>query len=873
MRKSVTISSVLTLEVLRPAVLLSLLLAQTTVFGNTNLWVAKDGRDDGPGTQEQPLATIQAALSRAPSGHIMIAEGTFRLPATLLLDERNAGVVLEGIGRGKTILSGAATITSFEQVAPDLWRGRANHAISRVWIGDKSVPLAMLPSRNWHYISEQTGNDRDLKSVDLSHRAFHPEPADMALLAQLSAEDLAGVVATLWHSWEISKHRIARIDSKRNMIYLADDTPWAIHEFSDVQRYQLENVPGIPNGTGTWYTAGRDFIYYRPTIEQNMMQTALVGSGLPQILEIRGTQRITIRNIQFSFSGVGIDSGSFKSPQAASIVDAAIVLDDAKGIRFEHITVSHTAGYGIWFRRNCQDSTVRESLFQDLGAGGVRIGETQSTPAAGRETTRIIVDNNIIREGGRIYPSAVGVLIGRSGGNKVTHNEIYDFYYSGVSVGWNWQYGPNPATNNLIEDNRIHRIGQEQLSDMAGIYTLGESPGTVVRSNIIYDVTGYPGGAGAWGLYADQASSGIVFENNLVFHTTSGGFHENFGKDNLVRSNVFAFGNEGQVELTKAEAHRSLTLSGNAVLSNGTPFFRGDWKHAVVQIDKNTYFDISGKPPNWLGLNFADWKQTGFDQNSAYVDPGFVEAVKGDFRLKPAAVWSWAGQSPIGVAGVYGTESWRALASDQDQSATISVPDPPSAAPIAIEDDFEGTPVGSAPSNATVVSEGLGDGIFVSDEGAFSGTHSLKFQDIRTEKFAFDPHFFYRLNHRTGTTHVEFLFYTEPGYCFSTEWRDSDSPYHVGPSLTVSAEKLRVDGKPVVSIPDQQWVTLKIDAQEGPTAERFWHLEVSVPNGASRRSTFPLPNDQWRRLEWLGFMTACRSNAKLLIDDIKIEHR
>jgi hypothetical protein len=857
-------------------VMLIFSLAHTTVFAGENLWVSASGRDNWPGSSQQPLATVQAALSRAPAGHIRIAPGTYYLPGTLVFDGRNAGAVLEGTGPGKTILSGAATIASFEQAGSSLWRGRANMPVSRVWIGGEPVPSSKAPARYWHYITEQTLNERDPVSqapVDLSHRAFHPEPADMAILARLNAADLKCVVVTLWHSWEISKHHIARIDSKRNMIYLADDAPWAIHEFSDVQRYQLENVPGISDAAGTWYRTEENWIYYRATAGQDMSRTPVVGSGLPHVVEIHGTQDIVFRNIQFSFSGASVDPGSFKSNQAASVVDAAIVIDDSSGIRFERITISHTGGYGIWFRRNCRDSVIQESLIEDLGAGGVRIGETDTTPTPGHETSRIQVDNNIIRKGGRVYPSAVAVLIGHSGGNRITHNEIHDFYYTGISAGWKWDYGASPAVGNVIESNYIRRIGQGYLADMAGIYTLGESPGTTVRANVIYDITGYPGGAGAWGLYADQASSGINFENNLVLNTTSGGFHENFGKDNQVRGNVFAFGREGQVELSKAEAHRSLIFSGNAVLSDGVTFFRGDWEKAVAQIDKNIYFDISGRPPTWLGQSFGKWKQLGFDQSSVYGDPGFVDPLGGDFHLKSPAAWSWEGHSPIGIAGVYGAETWRTMASEGTQIATAPVPNPPNAAPIEIEDDFEGTAIGSGPSSATVVAERDGDGISVSDERAASGMHSLKFQDVQGEKFAYNPHFFYKPNHISGTTSVEFRLYIEQGYCFSTEWRDSDSPYHIGPSLTISGEQLRVGGNVITSIPDRTWITIKIDAQEGPTANREWHLEVSGQNGTQGRWTFVDPNDQWRRLEWLGFMSSCRSNAKLFIDDIKVKNR
>lgn len=848
--------------------------SQAKALESSTVWVSPTGHDDGQGTAEHPLATIQAALARAPAGHIVLEPGTYRLSSPLLLDQRNKGLVLEGSDKGQAILSGGAEIGAFERVGPNLWRAQTSVQASRVWLGDRPLTSAKIPGVYWHYITEQTTNERDpasQKPVDLSHRAFHPEPADMAILARLSPADLSGVVVTLWHSWEISKHHIARIDSKGNMIYLADDAPWGMHEFGDVQRYQLDNVPGLADASGTWYR-GAGWIYYQSVAGQDVNRAGLTVSGGAQVAVIRGAQNVTVRNIQFSFSGVGLAPGSFKSNQAASPVDAAIIIDDAKEVHFQHVTISHTSGYAIWFRRNCQDSSIQESLLEDLGAGGVRIGETAARPEPGHETTRITVDNNIIRQGGRLYPSAVGVLIGNSGGNKVTHNEIHDLYYTGINVGWKWDYGSSPATNNLIENNHIHHIGQQQLSDMAGIYTLGVSPGTAVRGNIIHDVTGYPGGAGAWGMYADQASTGIVFENNLVFRTTSGGFHENFGQDNIVRGNVLAFGKDGQVELTKAEPHRSFIMTGNAVISDGATFFRGDWQKAMADIDKNTYFDISGKPPTWFNLTFAAWKQLGFDRNSLVADPGFVNAPAADFRTKPGSSWSWGAASPLGVAGVSGSAQWLALAHADDNRLQANVPTPPPAAPIRIDEDFEGTAVGSAPQLATVMLDNVGDSIAVSDERASSGKHSLRLSDVQGEKQVYDPHFFYRLNHGSGTTSVDFRFYAEPGYCFSTEWRDGGWPYHAGPSLTVSSNQLSVQGKVVTSIPAQQWVSVHIDAQEGPASRRTWHLDVTTPNGAPGHWTFPDPDDQWRRLEWLGFMSACKSNAKLFFDDIRIEN-
>lgn len=333
---------------------------------------------------------------------------------------------------------------------------------------------------------------------------------------------------------------------------------------------------------------------------------------------------------------------------------AAISAEGARNFEFVDCSVSHVGEYAIRLGSGCKNNRIENCEFTDLAAGGVKIGEMGLM-----EDDELVASNNIVRNclvagGGRMHPAAVGVWIGQSPFNKVEHNEIFDLYYTGISPGWSWGYGKSLSHHNEISYNHIYKIGQGVLSDMGGIYTLGSGAGNSIHHNLIHDVHSFD--YGGWGIYFDEGTSGMLAENNIVYRTKSAGFHQHYGRDNIVRNNIFAFGKEAQLMRTREEGHLSFTVERNIVLWKDAPLLGLKWGNKF-KLDSNIYWRTDGKPVTFKDMPYDEWRKKGQDINSIIADPLFKDPEKGDFTLSDRSPAFKLGFTPIDLcsAGRTGT--------------------------------------------------------------------------------------------------------------------------------------------------------------------------------------------------------------------------
>lgn len=477
------------------------------------------------------------------------------------------------------------------------------------------------------------------------------------------------------HFWIEERSNLASVDATKRMVTMARPScsslvaSWG----TKLADYYYDNVLEELSEPGEWYlerATGK--LYYLPLPGEDPEKTLVYAPRCMQLLALVGepdnnrfVEFVRFRGVTFrhtdwrhpSDDGAVMAGGSNKditpysrrhlrgnkaaAPQAACDVPGVVLFEGARHCALEDCTIEHIGWYGVEIGDACRGLRVVGNTIRDMGAGGVKInGAAARDMSPIRVTGQHRITDNVITAGGRIFHSAVGVLAMNAFGLVISHNHIHDLFYTGVSVGWEWGYHENVSRDNRVEKNHIHNIGQGLLSDMGGIYTLGVQPGTVLRGNLIHDVRSAH--YGGWCIYPDEGSSHILVEHNVCYDADRQAFHQHYGRENVVRNNIFAFGNEAVAIYSRAEPHKGFTFVRNILIAEGKPIIRSqhppEVERARMWCDLNLVWDVCGEPHYEVKgqrLTLDEWRKLGHDPHSKVADPCCHDLGKRDFRLHP----------------------------------------------------------------------------------------------------------------------------------------------------------------------------------------------------------------------------------------------
>ncbi len=869
--------------------------SQTKIF-----YVSTKGNDNNSGTLSKPFATIIGARNAIrkiiakglrTNIEVKIKGGSYYISEPVTFNEKDSGsnefyITYEAYKNEKPVFYGGKPISGFKLAENGLWEASITDVAKGKWsfkelfVNGQRAIRARTPNTGYFYmkdVSQEVLGNTDMSNVTNAVQKILMFSKDYNLLKLNNNENINGATIVILNKWDVTRRQIKEI--KNDEIVLAPGAP--IKPWNPWQafktRYYIENLQSSLDSAGEWYLNKNGTLYYKPKITDDINSAEVIAPIINNFVIFKGDslKNIYVKNIQlkglsFKYSDYDLPDGNYEANQAAATLNATIVLNYSRNIILDSCEIANIGSYGVWMHNGCMNCEVTNSYFHDMGGGGIKIGSEKIPTNINNVSQENIITNNYIEKGGRIFQCAVGIWVGQSPNNVISHNDIGDFYYSGISVGWTWGYGPSLAHNNTIEYNKIHDIGEYVLDDLGGIYTLGESDGTKIENNVIRNVSCYS--YGGYGIYADEGSSNLKIENNLVYNTVSGGFNQHYGENNIIVNNIFADGLKNQLQLVNAEKHLSLSFENNIVYFDKGTLFQGEWKNADVKINHNIYWSPIEKF-NFDGMDFDEWKKMGRDDESIIENPQFININNFNFGFSSKNVINRINFNEFDYknAGVLNNK-WNLsnLNLDSTFSKNISATNSPN---FYLNESFENSAIGARPRYAICSVENKGDSIFVTNRKAALGIKSLEIVDAPNLRKIFDPYFYYVPNYSNGNVYFSFDILIEKNsslFCESRENQPGGATL-IGPSFSISKNILHLSANNELELPIDQWIHISINFALRNTNNDNWSMTVSYQNNKIYHfNNLTYKDKNFKYLNWLGFSSMSNTRTKFYLDNIML---
>ena len=506
-------------------------------------------------------------LGQATDVTIHLATGTYFLYEPLRLRPEDSGLTIAG---NNVVISGGLKITNWKKhgklmVAdvPD-FNGRPID-FRQLWVnGSKAVRARNVP------VGYADGNDPfeempRIRAYDKKNRILWvPKTAVAKILNAPYAEMI------LHEMWCTSNLRIKSIDIHCDSAAVRFHNPEAKIQFEHPwpspmtpdtghpSPFYLTNAKELLDEPGEWYHDIRAHkLYYMPR-QGETVREAIVPI-LETLVDVVGSAEHPVRNI--TMKGITFAHTTWMRPSEEGHVplqagmylteayklrpqidrpnnhkldnqgwlgraDAAVELRYAEDVNFDQCRFEHLGGSGLDYVIACRRGTTTNCTFTDIAMNGYVCGsfspeglETHLpyAPTDFREvcTGQTVSDCDFHDVTNEDW-GCVAIAAGYVNGITIDHNTIHDVSYTGISLGWGWNRDSVCMRDNRVHANLIYNYAQH-MYDCAGIYTLGNQPGTVISENVVRDIgrPSYVHDPNHWFyLYTDEGSSNITIRAN-----------------------------------------------------------------------------------------------------------------------------------------------------------------------------------------------------------------------------------------------------------------------------------------------------------------------------------------------------------------------
>ena len=512
-------------------------------------------------------------LGKATEVTIHLAEGTYHLYEPLRLRPEDSGLTIEG---NNAVISGGLPISGWKKQGkllvadvPDF--NGCPIDFRQLWINGRKAVRA-------RDVSDFEQMHRILTYDKKNQVLWIPRKAVEKLKAYLSpiTYHLSPLEMVLHEMWCTSNLRIKSLTPQGDSVAVRFHNPegpiqfqhpWPSPMTPDTKHpspFYLTNAKELLDEPGEWYHDIRGHkLYYMPRINEKLeMRNEKLSATVPvleTLVEFVGTaerpvRHITIKGVTFSHTTwmrpsekghVPLQAGMYLTeayklrPQIdrpnnhkldnqgwLGRADAAVELRYTEDVNFDGCRFEHLGGSGVDYITHCKGGTVSHCTFTDIAMNGYVCGsfspeglETHLPyqPTDFREVCAgQVVEQSVFYDVTNEDWGCVAICAGYVNAITIDHNTIHDVSYTGISLGWGWNRDLVCMKDNRVHANLIYNYAQH-MYDCAGIYTLGNQPGTLITENVVRDIAkpSYVHDPNHWFyLYTDEGSSNITLRDN-----------------------------------------------------------------------------------------------------------------------------------------------------------------------------------------------------------------------------------------------------------------------------------------------------------------------------------------------------------------------
>ncbi|MBQ6204984.1 MAG: right-handed parallel beta-helix repeat-containing protein [Prevotella sp.] len=498
-------------------------------------------------------------LGKATEVTIRLQAGTYFLYEPLRLRPEDSGLTIEATD---AVVSGGMKITNWKRQGklmvadvPD-FNGRPID-FRQLWVNGKKAIRARDVS-NFEQMNRIRTYDKKNHILWVSKKAvekiLNAPYAEMVLHEMWCTSNLRIKSITL--QGDSAAVRFHQPEAR-----LQFEHPWPSPMTPDTKHpspFYLTNAKELLDEPGEWYHDIREHkVYYMPRAGETIREAIV--PVVETLVEFIGTAEHPVRNI--TMKGLRFSHTTWMRPSVKGHVplqagmylveayklrpqidrpnnhkldnqgwlgraDAAVELRYTEDCNFDGCRFEHLGGSGLDYVVACRSGTTTNCTFTDIAMNGYVCGsfspeglETHLPyqPADFREVcTGQIVEQSEFYDVSNEDWGCVAICAGYVSGITIAHNTIHDVSYTGISLGWGWNRDLVCMKDNKVHANLIYNYANH-MYDCAGIYTLGNQPGTLISENVVRDIAtpSYVHDPNHWFyLYTDEGSSNITLRDN-----------------------------------------------------------------------------------------------------------------------------------------------------------------------------------------------------------------------------------------------------------------------------------------------------------------------------------------------------------------------